>query len=187
MRNLIFIASEEIRGELVKLARTFKSDDFRVFEATARINRSKEWEALVAVAHESPSRVFLSSVCSIPGGPWNWARQLGKLGTVGTHIVSISEPSITLRSGELELLNVLTSAREAEIQARSRAALATARASGKQIGRPKLRVPVADVVTARRKLSLRETARKFGISPTSVSRICSHAAQLAARIEGESQ
>lgn len=181
MKTLIFITREENRGGLVKVARTFNPEDFHVFEGTGRAKESKAWDALMTAAHESPSRVFVHSISSIPGGPWNWAKQLARLGAVEAQVVSIFEPAFALRKGEIELLQVLVSAREAEIQARTRAALATARAAGKKIGRPKLQVPVADVVAARRNLSLRETARKYGVSPTSISRICAQAAELEAR------
>lgn len=181
MKNLIFITREQDRGVLVEVARTLTSGQVCVFEGTSRAKESKAWEALMSDAHESPSRVFVHSISSIPGGPWNWAKQLARLGSVDAQVISISEPAFTLRKGESELLQVLVSAREAEIHARSRAALASARASGKCIGRPRLQLPVAEILAARKTLSLRETARKFGVSPTSVSRICSQAAELAAR------
>jgi hypothetical protein len=184
MQTLIFIAAEEERAPLIHATRALTTVEVRIFEASAKVQRLKAWDSLVHAAHLLPSDIVVASLGSLPGGPWNWVKQLARLAALDARLVSLSEPAITLEAGQRDLLRVLERARECEIRERMRSAIEKARASGRKIGRPRTQVPVHLVLEARQTLSLRETARKFGISATSVSRICTHARELGGDVAG---
>lgn len=184
MQTLIFVAAEEERAPLIHAARALNTVEVQIFEAAAKVQRLKVWDSLVHAAHLVPATVLVASVGSLPGGPWNWLKQLAKLAALDSRLFCLDEPAITLEAGQGALLRVLVRARECEIRERTRTAIEKARASGRRIGRPRNQVPVHLVLEARQTLSLRETARKFGISATSVSRICTHARELGTGVVG---
>lgn len=184
MQTLIFVAAEEERAPLIRAARALNTAEVQIFEATAKVQRLKVWDSLVHAAHLVPVNILVASIASLPGAPWSWMKQLARLAALDARLVCLDEPAITLEAGQGALLRVLVSARECELRERTRTAIEKARASGRRIGRPRTQVPVHLVLEARRTLSLRETARKFGISATSVSRICTHARELGTDVAG---
>lgn len=183
MQALIFVAAETERAPLTRAARTSNTVEFQIFEATAKARRLEVWELLVHAAHLMPAKVFIGAFESLPGGPWSWIKQLSRLAALDAQLVCLREPSVTLDGGQGELLRVLATAREHEIRERTRAAVEKARASGRHVGRPNLKVPVDQILETRTRMSLRETARHFGISTTSVWRICQEAQHLRSRSE----
>jgi len=186
MQSLVYVTREEDRAILVRAARASALSAITTFDAAVRARKSEAWDSLVCAAHERPSSIFIAGLDQLPGGPWNWLKQLARVASIDARLVSLREPGVTLESGQGELLRVLWTAREHEVRERTRSAVEKARVSGKHVGRPCLKVPVEKVVEARTRMSLRQTARHFGISPTSVWRICEEAERLRNRNEGAS-
>jgi DNA invertase Pin-like site-specific DNA recombinase len=70
------------------------------------------------------------------------------------------------------MLSVFAEFERAMIQERVRAGLARARANGKRLGRPKIEADEARILAAiDAGLSIRKTARQFGVSPAKVQRV----------------
>jgi DNA invertase Pin-like site-specific DNA recombinase len=70
------------------------------------------------------------------------------------------------------MLSVFAEFERAMIQERVKAGLARARANGKRLGRPKIEADEARILAAiDAGLSIRKTARQFGVSPAKVQRV----------------
>jgi DNA invertase Pin-like site-specific DNA recombinase len=71
-----------------------------------------------------------------------------------------------------QMLGVFAEFERAIIQERVKAGLARARANGKQLGRPKVPADEKGILAAiGAGLSIRKTAREFGVSPAKVQRV----------------
>jgi DNA invertase Pin-like site-specific DNA recombinase len=71
-----------------------------------------------------------------------------------------------------QMLGVFAEFERAMIQERIKAGLARARAEGRHLGRPKVQADEQNIVEAIRSgLSVRKTARRFGVSPAKVQRV----------------
>jgi DNA invertase Pin-like site-specific DNA recombinase len=71
-----------------------------------------------------------------------------------------------------QMLGVFAEFERAMIQERIKAGLARARAAGRIPGRPKIEVDEQGILEAVRKgLSIRKTAKLFGVSPAKVQRV----------------
>lgn len=97
---------------------------------------------------------------------------LDDLQAVGVPFVSLSEGiDATSPAGRLQLhvLGAIAEFERGRVQERVRAGLARARAQGVRLGRPAVRVPESRL-EAVRGLSVREAAKKLGVSPATAHR-----------------
>ena len=155
----------EDRGDV--LVGTFVADD-----ADGRRRQSKSgWKALLG-SLDSADQVAMVSAGDLPGRTVNdLLRLLGTLRDHGVGLFLVTE-NIDTASGSAAILDLIAAYRAAKLSQAIRRGQDRARAAGKSIGRPaipmSIRRRIAADLASDAPISIRQTAKKFGVSPASV-------------------
>jgi DNA invertase Pin-like site-specific DNA recombinase len=155
----------EARGDVV--VGVFSDHD----DVDRRRHRSEGWKALLASLH-GVDQIALASAGDIPGRTIkDLLAVLGRLKDHGVGLLLLTENIDTGNGSAFTVLEIIEAFRRAKLSQAIRDGQAKARAAGKTIGRPEVPAHVRCRIEAAlgEGSGIRPTARKFGVSPASVS------------------